>query len=76
MAWLLRRIVDLFNALARLARFPHAGDPILLGAWTGERGGPQDSPFIAGPYLEPLSAGEIGNAEEMYGRLVEVYGLG
>ncbi len=75
------------DELARLARFPHAGDLILLGAWNGQRvitfedqaathgglGGPQNSPFIVTPCQAPLSTAEIRNAEEVYGRLAAVY---
>jgi len=74
--------------VARLARFPHAGDLILFGAWDGEEvicfeeqvachgglGGPQDWPFLAFPPGERLSPGGIENAEEVYGRLVRIYG--
>lgn len=74
--------------IARLARFPHAGDLILLGDWDGERvicfeeqvashgglGGPQDRPFIAFPAKERLVARGIENAEEVYARLTRVYG--
>ena len=56
------------DQLARLARFPHAGDLILLGAWNDQRvisfeeqaashgglGGPQNSPFIV--YAVPGAA--------------------
>jgi hypothetical protein len=73
---------------ARAARFPHAGDLILLGAYDGERvvsfeeevathgglGGPQAWPFIAFPPAMRLPAQGIGNAEEVYTRLVGVYG--
>jgi hypothetical protein len=72
----------------RVARFPHAGDLILLGAYDGERvvsfeeqvathgglGGPQAWPFIAFPPAMRLPAQGIGNAEEVYTRLVGVYG--
>ncbi len=74
--------------VARVARFPHAGDLILLGAWDGERvvsfeeqvathgglGGPQDWPFLAFSLEERLAARRIENAEEVYSRLVGVYG--
>jgi len=74
--------------IARLARFPHAGDLILLGAWDGERvvsfeeqvashgglGGPQDRPFLAFPPGKRILVKGIGNAEEVYTRLVGVYG--
>jgi hypothetical protein len=74
--------------VARMARFPHAGDLILFGAWDGERvisfeeqvashgglGGPQDWPFLAYPPEEGLAARGIENAEEVYTRLVGVYG--
>jgi hypothetical protein len=67
----------------RLARFPHAGDLILLGAWDGDRvvcfeeqvathgglGGPQDWPFVAYPRRRRLGDGEISTAEGMYGWL-------
>ena len=76
------------DQLARLARFPHAGDLILLGAWDDQQvisfeeqaathgglGGPQTSPFIAAPCRAPLSTAEIGDAEEMYERLAGAYG--
>ncbi|MFC2036812.1 alkaline phosphatase family protein [Chloroflexota bacterium] len=74
--------------LARVARFPHAGDLVLLGAWDGEQvvcfeeqvashgglGGPQHTPFILYPPGESLSARGIGNSEEIYVRLVRAYG--
>jgi hypothetical protein len=74
--------------VARVARFPHAGDLILLGAWDGERvvsfeeqvathgglGGPQAWPFIAFPRAMRLPAQGIGNSEEVYSRLVRAYG--
>lgn len=74
--------------IARLAHFPHAGDLILLGAWDGEQvvsfedqvashgglGGPQDWPFLAFPPQERLLAQGLENAEEVYTRLVGVYG--
>ncbi|MFC2029160.1 alkaline phosphatase family protein [Chloroflexota bacterium] len=73
--------------IARLARFPHSGDLILLGAWDGERvisfeeqvathgglGGPQERPFIAYSARERLSARGIENSEELYSRLVSAY---
>ncbi len=76
------------NQLARMARFPHAGDVILLGAWDGERvicfeeqlashgglGGPQDWPFLAYPAGEGIAARGIENSEEMYTRLLGIYG--
>ena len=76
------------DQVVRLARFPHAGDLILFGAWDGERvvcfeeqvachgglGGPQDWPFLAFPPGERLSPGAIENAEEVYARLVRIYG--
>ncbi|MGD2205959.1 MAG: alkaline phosphatase family protein [Anaerolineae bacterium] len=76
--------------VARVVRFPHAGDLILLGAWDGEQvicfeeqvashgglGGPQDWPFIAFPRWEQLSAQEIENAEEVHVHLMGKYGLG
>jgi hypothetical protein len=74
--------------LARVARFPHAGDIILLGAWDGKTvvcfeeqvashgglGGPQDWPFLASPRTERVAARAIENSEEMYTRLVAIYG--
>jgi hypothetical protein len=74
--------------VARLARFPHAGDLILFGAWDGERvvtfeeqvathgglGGPQDWPFLAFPPGERFAPGGIENAEEVYSRLTRAYG--
>jgi hypothetical protein len=74
--------------VARLARFPHAGDVILFGAWDGEcvisfedqvathggLGGPQDSPFLAYPPEEGLAARRIDSAEEVYTRFIGVYG--
>ena len=73
-----------------MARFPHAGDLILLGAWDGERvvtfeeqvathgglGGPQDWPFLAFPPGARISPRGIENAEEIYPRLARVYGYG
>jgi hypothetical protein len=77
------------DQLARLARFPHAGDLILLGAWDDQRvicfeeqaashgglGGPQNSPFILTPCQAPLSTAEIRSAEEVYRRLAGAYGI-
>jgi hypothetical protein len=74
--------------VARVARFPHAGDLILLGAWDDKRvvsfedqlashgglGGPQDWPFLAYPPEESLAARGIENSEELYTRLLGVYG--
>jgi hypothetical protein len=74
--------------VARVARFPHAGDLILLGAWDGKRvicfeeqvashgglGGPQGWPFLAYPPGDGLGARGIENSEEVYARLVRVYG--
>ncbi len=76
--------------IARLARFPHAGDLILLGAWDGERvvafeeqvathgglGGPQGWPFLAHPPERRLGIREIGNAEQVYARLLADRGPG
>jgi hypothetical protein len=74
--------------VARLARFPHSGDLLLLGAWEGARvicfeeqiashgglGGPQNWPFIAFPPGQRLSARGIENAEEVYVHLTRTYG--
>jgi hypothetical protein len=74
--------------VARVARFPHAGDLILFGAWDGERvvsfeeqlathgglGGPQDWPFLAFPREKPMEPSEIENAEDVYARLTGIYG--
>jgi hypothetical protein len=74
--------------VARLARFPHAGDLILFGAWDGERvtsfeeqvashgglGGPQDWPFFARPPAAAFGGRGIENSEEVYTRLLRIYG--
>ena len=74
--------------VARVARFPHAGDLILLGAWDDQQvitfedqvathgglGGPQVWPFLAFSSRERLSARGIENSEEIYTRLVRAYG--
>jgi hypothetical protein len=74
--------------VARVARFPHAGDLILLGVWDdnhvitfeeqvashGGLGGGQDRPFIAVPYGRRLMARRIENAEEVYRHLAQIYG--
>ena len=74
--------------MARLARFPHAGDLILFGAWDGQQvvsfeeqvathgglGGPQDWPFLACPSGQRLAAQKIENSEEVYARLMAIYG--
>jgi hypothetical protein len=74
--------------VARVARFPHAGDLILLGAWDGKRvicfeeqvashgglGGPQGWPFLASPPGDGVGARGIENSEEVYTRLVRIYG--
>ncbi len=76
------------DQVARIVRFPHAGDLVLLGTWDGERvisfeeqvathgglGGPQDWPFLAFPPGESLAARGIENSEEVYTRLIGVYG--
>jgi hypothetical protein len=73
---------------ARVARFPHAGDLILFGKWDGAQvvsfedqvashgglGGPQDWPFIAFSPEERFAPRGIENSEEVYTRLVGVYG--
>jgi len=74
--------------VARVARFPHTGDLMLLGAWDGEQvvcfeeqvashggiGGPQGWPFLAFPREERMLVRGIENSEEVYSRLVGVYG--
>ncbi len=74
--------------VARVARFPHAGDLILLGAMDGDRvicfeeqvashgglGGPQGWPFLASAAGAGLGGRGIENSEEIYTRLVRVYG--
>ena len=74
--------------VARVARFPHAGDLILLGAMDGERvicfeeqvashgglGGPQGWPFLASPAGAGLGGRGIENSEEIYSRLLRIYG--
>jgi hypothetical protein len=67
--------------LARLLRFPHSGDLVLLGAWNiqgkvitfedqaathGGMGGPQDYPFFITPPDVPLDLTTITNAEQIY----------
>jgi hypothetical protein len=72
----------------RMVRFPHAGDLTLLGVWDGEQvisfeeqvathgglGGPQDWPFLAFPPGESLAARGIENSEQVYSRLISLYG--
>ena len=74
--------------VARVARFPHAGDLILLGAMDGERvicfeeqvashgglGGPQGWPFLACDAGAGLGGRGIENSEEIYTRLLRIYG--
>jgi hypothetical protein len=74
--------------IARVARFPHAGDLILIGDWDGKHvvtfedqvathgglGGPQDWPFLAFSTEERLAPRGIENSEELYIRLVRLYG--
>jgi hypothetical protein len=74
--------------ITRVVQFPHAGDLILLGAWDGEQvisfeeqvathgglGGPQDWPFLAFPPGESLAARGIENSEQVYSRLISLYG--
>ena len=74
--------------VARVARFPHAGDLILLGAMDGERvicfeeqvashgglGGAQGWPFLACPDGGGLGGRGIENSEEIYTRLLRIYG--
>jgi hypothetical protein len=67
--------------LARLLRFPHSGDLVLLGAWNyqgkvitfedqgathGGLGGPQDYPFFITPPAAPLDLTKVTNAEQVY----------
>jgi hypothetical protein len=67
--------------LARLLRFPHSGDLVLLGAWNVQRkvitfenqaathgamGGPQDYPFFITPPEVALDLTTITNAEQVY----------
>lgn len=73
--------------VARVVRFPHAGDLILLGAWDGDRvisfedqvsthgglGGAQDWPFLAYPAGQRLMPQSIENSEEVYARLKALY---
>jgi hypothetical protein len=73
--------------IARLARFPHSGDLILLGAWDGTQivtfeeqiathgglGGPQDWPFFASSTGERVSVRGTENAEDMYARFSTAY---
>jgi hypothetical protein len=76
--------------LARLASFPHSGDLVLLGAWNrqgevvcfedqvashGGLGGPQDYPFMISPTRLGWDVSGVGNAQELYARFVEAYGL-
>jgi hypothetical protein len=74
--------------LARVARFPHAGDLMLLGSWNDQQvvtfedqvathgglGGPQVWPFVAFSSRERLSARGIDNSEELYTRMARAYG--
>jgi hypothetical protein len=74
--------------VARVARFPHAGDLILLGKWDGKEvvsfedqlashgglGGEQDWPFIAFSPEERLVPRQIKNSEEIYTQMVKRYG--
>ena len=74
--------------VARVARFPHAGDLILLGAMDGERvicfeeqvashggmGGAQGWPFLACPAGVGLGGRGIENSEEIYTRFLRIYG--
>jgi hypothetical protein len=74
--------------LTRLARFPHAGDLVLLGTWDGHRvicfeeqiashgglGGAQDWPFVAFPPGVRITARGIENAEELYVQFTRAYG--
>jgi hypothetical protein len=76
------------DQVVRMARFPHAGDLILFGTWDGDRvisfedqvashgglGGPQDWPFLAYPPGKGLAARRIDNSQEVYTRLIEIYG--
>jgi hypothetical protein len=76
------------SQVARVARFPHAGDLILFGRWDGKQvvtfedqlashgglGGPQDWPFIAFSPEERFAPRGIENSEQVYSRLVKIYG--
>jgi hypothetical protein len=73
--------------IARLARFPHSGDLILLGAWDGMQivtfeeqiathgglGGPQDWPFFASSTNERVTVRRTENAEDVYARFSTAY---
>jgi hypothetical protein len=67
--------------LARLLRFPHSGDLVLLGAWNvhgkaitfedqaathGGAGGPQDTPFFITPPDVDFDLTAVTNAEQVY----------
>jgi hypothetical protein len=74
--------------LARMARFPHAGDLILLGAWDGDQvisfedqvashgglGGAQNWPFVIFPPAERVLGHGIDDAQQVYTRLIGIYG--
>jgi hypothetical protein len=76
--------------LARLLRFPHSGDLVLLGAWSirgkvvafedqaathGGLGGPQDFPFFITPPDVTLDLTKVTNAEQVYPFFVDRYHL-
>jgi hypothetical protein len=67
--------------IARLLRFPHSGDLVLLGAWNsqgkvvtfehqaathGGMGGPQDYPFFITPPGADFDLSGVTNAEQVY----------
>jgi hypothetical protein len=67
--------------LARLLRFPHSGDLVLMGAWNahgsvitfedqaathGGMGGPQDYPFFIAPPGSDFDLSSVTNAEQVY----------
>ena len=73
--------------LARVLRFPHSGDLMLLGAWMaqgrqvvsfedqhathGGAGGPQDYPFFLTPPEAPLDLSAVTSAKEIYPYFIE-----
>jgi hypothetical protein len=76
------------SATARLLRFPHSGDLVLLGAWNaqgkviafedqagthGGMGGPQDYPFFITPPDAHLDLEKVTNAEQVYPFFVSRY---
>mgnify|MGYP000852714167 FL=1 len=74
--------------LARLLRFPHSGDLVVIGAWNahgrvvtfedqnathGGVGGPQDYPFFLTPPSSTLDVTHVTNSSQIYPYFISTY---